>query len=555
VTSETQQAPKPDVLSQLRRSPRRASRARGVFGVFLAVMIVSWVLAAGAFAQDTASKSDEALRVAREASDRKDFDHAAATLRRALKGDPENRELLSLLGRVLAWSRHFDESIASYRKLLARYPDDAFDRAGYARALAWSGHSNEAVPEFRRAIAQDSTDLETRIGYARALSWDGDLAGASAEFRRVIAADHRNGDAWLGLATVARWRGAPTASDVFAERAGAHGADKEGLEEERNAVRVALRPTAGAGWTGSRERQITSDSTAFKLATAGEFVDGRTTLSRSVGVEARVSRLRLWEINPGLPTDTTLNYDLRSTAFRGDLSFLRYYPVQASAGFAYERFEARNPTVLFPLGSDKDFLGFNARVWGYAGRLSPSVGAARDFIAIKTTDAGTGARVLVPGGVTNTDLGLRWDPNARVSATGSFAKSFYTDDNERTSLGGVLAYRFRRAQPRLSVDYVLTWSDFSKTSTSYFTPLQSVRHAAGVTAAGYSERGSLDYGARYEFSFMQSGNFEDISTNTGSVYLNGTVLGSLPLGVEAYGSVDNHSYRTWGLTLSGSVRW
>jgi len=25
--------------------------------------------------------------------------------------------------------------------------------------------------------------------------------------------------------------------------------------------------------------------------------------------------------------------------------------------------------------------------------------------------------------------------------------------------------------------------------------------------------------------------------------------------VEAYGSVDNHSYRTWGVTLSGSVRW
>jgi tetratricopeptide (TPR) repeat protein len=518
-------------------------------------MLLSWILAAAASAQDTSSRSDEALRVARAASDRKDFDHAATTLRRALKGDPRNKELLSLLARVLAWSRHFDESIATYRKLLAIYPDDAFDRAGYARALAWSGHSEAAIPEFRRAIAQDSTDLETRIGYARALSWDGDLAGASAEFRRVIAADRRNGDAWLGLATVARWRGAPTASDAFTERAAAHGADKEGLEEERKAIEPALEPSAGTGWTGSRERQITSDSTAFRLETAGEFLDGRATLSRSVGVAARVSRLHLWEINPGLPTDTTLNYDLRSTAFRGDLSLLRRYPVQASAGIAYQRFEARNSTVLFPLGSDRDFVGFNARLWGYAGRLTPSVGATRDFIAIKTTDTGTGARVLVPGGVTNTDLGLRWDPNARVTASGSFAKSFYTDDNERTSVGGDVAYRFRRVEPRLAIDYGLTWSDFSKTSTSYFTPLQSVRHAAGVTAAGYSERGSVDYGARYEFSFMQSGNFEDISTNTGSVYLNGTVLGSLPLGVEAYGSVDNHSYRTWGLTLSGSVRW
>lgn len=544
MTSATQQVPTPD-------DPRR----RGFIPSLLGVLFLCLVLAAAASAQGTASKSDEALRVARAASDRKDFDHAASTLRRALKGDPENKELLSLLARVLAWSRHFDESVATYRTLLARYPDDAFDRAGYARALAWSGHSKAAIPEFRRAIAQDSTDLDARIGYARALSWDGDLAGASAEFRRVIAADSRNGDAWLGLATVARWRGAPTASDAFAERAAAHGADKEGLEEERTAVRVALRPTGGAGWIASRERQITSDSTAFRLETVGEFVDSRTTLSRSVGLAARVSRLHLWEINPGLPTDTTLNYDLRSTAFRGDLSLLRCYPVQASAGVAYQRFETRNGTVLFPLGSDKDFVGFNARLWGYLGRLSPSVGATRDFIAIKTTDAGTGARVLVPGGVTNTDLGLRWDPNARVTASGTLGRSFYTDDNARTSLGGNVAYRFRRAQPRLAIDYGLTWSDFSKTSTSYFTPLQSVRHAAGVTAAGYSERGSIDYGARYEFSFMQSGNFDDISTNTGSVYLNGTVLGSLPLGVVAYGSVDNHSYRTWGVTLSGSVRW
>ena len=545
MTSDTQQAPKP-------ATPRRRAH---LFASLLGVVFLSLTLAAASSAQAAASKSEEALRVARAASDRKDFDHAASTLRRALKADPENQDLLSLLARVLAWSRHFDESIATYRTLLARHPGDAFDRAGYARALAWSGHSKEAIPEFRRAIAQDSTDLETRIGYARALSWDGDLAGASAEFRRVIAADRRNGDAWLGLATVARWRGAPTASDAFTERAAAHDADKEGLDEERNAVRVAFRPTAGTGWTGSRERQITSDSTAFRLETVGPFVDGRATLSRTVGMAARVSQLHLWEINPGLPTDTTLNYDLRSTAFRGDLNFLRSYPVQASAGIAYQRFEARNSTVLYPLGSDKDFVGFNARLWGYAGRLTPSAGATRDFIAIKTTDAATGARVLVPGGVTSTDLGLRWDPSARVTASGTLARSFYTDDNARTSVGGDAAYRFRRAAPRLAVDYGLTWSDFSKTSTSYFTPLQSVRHAAGLTAAGYSERGALDYGARYEYSFMQSGNFGDISTNTGSVYLNGTVLGSLPLGVEAYGSVDNHSYRTWGVTLSGSVRW
>jgi len=130
-----------------------------------------------ASAQEMSPGSEEALRTARAASDRKDFDAAAAILRPALRDDPENKDMLSLLARALAWSRHFDESIQTYRKVLARYPDDAFDRAGYARALAWSGRSEAAIPEFRRAIQQDSTDLETRIGYARALSWDGDLTG------------------------------------------------------------------------------------------------------------------------------------------------------------------------------------------------------------------------------------------------------------------------------------------------------------------------------------------------------------------------------------------
>ncbi len=531
---------------------RNAGRA---LAVFLGALLAGAIFAAAAPAQDRAARSDEALRSARESSERKDFDRAARTLRSSLRDDPENKDLASLLARVLAWSRHFDESFAVYRDLLARHPDDAFDRAGYARALAWSGRSGAAIPEFRRSIAQDSTDLETRIGYARALSWDGDLAGASAEFLHVIDANPGDGDAWLGLATVARWRAAPTASDAFAERAAARGADKEGLDEERGAVRVALRPTAGGGWVRSRERQITSDSTAFKLETMGEFLEGRATLARAVGIDARVSRLHHWEKNPGLPTDTTLNYDLWSTGFRGGLNFLRHYPVQAAAGIDVQRFEARSPRVLFPLGTDETFFGFNARAWGYLGRFSPSAGAHREFIAIKTTDALTGARTLVPGGVTNTDLGLKWDWNGRGSASGSFSKAFYTDDNERTSVGGVLAYRLRRAQPRIAADYGLTWSDFTKTSTSYFTPLESVRHAAGLTASGYSERASIDYGARYEFSFMQSGNFADISANMGSVYLNGTVLGAIPLGIEGYYSVDNNSYRTWGVTLSGSVRW
>src|SRR2546427_183026 len=240
----------------------RPGSIRSLARAFSFALLLGSILFSSAFAQES-PRSDEALRVAREASDRKDFGYAASTLRRPLKPDPEHQEMLSPLG--------------------------------------------------------------------------------------------------LGLATVARWRSAPTASDAFTDRAATRGADQEGIQEERGAVRTALRPSAGPGWTYTRERQITSDTTAFRLETVGEFVDGRATLGRSVGVAGRVSRLHHWEKSPGLPTDTTLNYDLRGTALRGDLSFLRGYPLQATAGVSYEKLEARNPLVLYPLGSDESFFGFNAR--------------------------------------------------------------------------------------------------------------------------------------------------------------------------------------------------
>lgn len=504
---------------------------------------------------DEASPSDVALREARQLSDEKRFDEAATKLRGALRKDPRNKNLLSLLARVLAWSRRHDESIATYRELLQLEPDDAFDRAGYARVLSWSGRSHESVREFRRAVAGDSTDLESRIGYARALSWDGDLAGASKEYFRILEADSNYGDAWLGLATVARWRRAATASDAFVEKAAARGADPEGVQEERDAVRLALRPQLGAGWTRNRERQITSDSTAFQLEMVGDFVHGRATLGRSMGLVGRASRLHLWERSPGLPTDTTLNYDLKSSVFSGDLSLTRYYPIQLSAGLSVQRLEARSGRVLFPLREDDDFVGFNSRVWGYIGRVTPSLSVRHDFIAIKETSSTTGARTLVPGGVTNAEGTLRWDWNGHGSVTGLFSKGTYTDDNDRSTVSGTVAYRVNHGQPRLTLDYGLAWSDFARGSSSYFTPLQGVKHSAGLSANGYSERAAIDYGARYQFSYLRSSNFDDIATNVWSGYADAIVFDAIPLGAEGYYSVDNHSYRTWGVTLSASARW
>lgn len=493
-----------------------------------------------------------AIAAARASADAKRFDEAAATLRGALARDPENRDARSLLARVLAWGRRYDESIAEYRRILAAHPDDAFDRAGYARVLAWSGRSDLALPEFRRAIAADSTDLEARIGYARALSWAGDLAGASMEYRRILRANEANGDAWLGYATVARWRGAPTASDRFLARAERHGADAEGAAEERSAVRTALAPSLGGGWTTSRERQYV-EGPDFTIEATGPYALGRVTAGGAASIAVRGARLVQFERNGSTaPGDTALNYDLRATVLRADAAFLRGYPVQLAAGAETRRLDAGSARVLYPVRGDDEFFGWNARVWGFAGRFTPSLEARRDYLPIKATG---GPREIRAGDQTSAEAALAWQWNGRGTATASLAKGFYSDDNERTTVAGRAAYRARGRLPYVTLDYGLGYTDFVKRSQSYFTPLASVRHAAGVLLSGYSDRAALDYGVRYEFAAVLSSNFEDIFTNTGTAYLNLTAFDAVPIGIEGSYSRDNHAYETWFLGLSAAARW
>ncbi len=494
-----------------------------------------------------------ALAAARRLADTKQFAAAAATLREALQADPENVEIRSLLARVLAWDRKYDASIDEYRALLAKHPDRAFDRAGYARVLAWSGRHETSLREFRRAIAADSTNLETRVGYARALSWAGDRAGAHSEYRRILRADSTYGDAWLGYATIARWRGAATASDRFTRRAAAHGADAEGLEEEETAARRAMSASIGGGYTASRERQYVDVNPDFIIESSGPFATAGATISRAVGVTARGSWLVAFEDNgASAPGDTALNYDLRATVLRADVSFLRGYPLQFAAGVEHRTLDQGSARVLYPLAGDDDFFGWNARVWWHAGRFTPSLSAGREYLPMKSV---SGARRVLAGDQTTTEAALDWQWNARGTARLSAAHGSYSDDNARTAFGGGAAYKLRLPSPSLTIAYGVSFRDFDEVSTSYFTPLQSARHAAGLALNGYSDRAALDYGLRYEYSLLNSDNFDDIRTHTWSGYWNIATLDAVPFGVDGSYSIDNNDYESWYVGISGSVRW
>lgn len=504
-------------------------------------------------ASDGESAESGTLAEARRLADAGRFDEAAGVLRALLAREPENADARSLLARVLAWGRRYDESIEQYERILAERPNDAFHRAGYARVLAWSGRHEASLREFRRAIRADSTDLETRVGYARALSWAGDLAGASMEYRRILRANPTYGDAWLGHATTARWRGAPAAADRFLARAEGHRADAAGLEEEREAVRTALGRYLGAGVTTLRERQYAEVGPDFTIESTGPYAIGRVTLARSAVITARASRLSQFERRLAPPiAGTTLNYDLDMTVLRADAALTRGYPLQLAGGIETRSLEGAATNVLYPLAGDDRFFGWNARAWVFAGRWTPSVSARREYVPIKS-DAGTaqlraGRHTVVAG-----DLAYQW--NARATLTAGAEHGAYSDDNERSAWRAGAAYRLRLARPGLTADYQLSFTDFDSSSASYFTPLESTRHAAGLSLTGWSARASLDWGARYQLSAVLSENFGDIYTNTWSGWMNLVAAGSIPLGIEGSYSRDNNSYETWFLGVSAGVRW
>jgi len=521
------------------RSPFRASIRAALLIAFLAHGHPAFAQTTGMSPYDTARAR---LREDRQAE-------AIPLLQSELRMRPNNDDARLLLARVLSWQRRYDESLAEYRELLAKKPNDATLRAGYARVLAWSGRHQEAAREFKTAIQADSTNLETRVGYARVLSWSGDLAEASTEYQRILAADPRTGDAWLGLASVARWRGAATASDRYVARAESLHADPEATAEEKGAVATALRPSLGTGWSASHEREYVDLAPDFTLETDGPYIQGRGTLARRATLTGRVSWLDLVE-TPG--SGPAKNYDLSSVVTRVDGSFLRGYPWQAAASVEHRSFDQNPGTMLFPLGEDDTFFGWGARVWRFSGRFTPRGAIHRDYVALKETAPDT---AFVPGHVDEYEGGLGWQWNARGAADAVVSRGVYSDDNRRWTAGGGASYKVKTATPSVTVDSRLTYRDWDFTSRSYFTPLGSVRGSAGVSIAGYVERSAVDYGFRYEFAGINSTNFADIWTHAWSGYLNLTAFGTLPLGLEASYSVDNNSYETWYLGVSGSARW
>ena len=346
---------------------------------------------------------------------------------------------------------------------------------------------------------------------------------------------------------MARWRAGATASDRFLSRAETHGAELAAANEERSAVRHALAPALGGGWSSAQERQYVAGPD-FTLKSSGPSTNARVTIGRAADLTMRAS----WIGQSEQSESGAINYDLDVRSIGADLALLRGYPFQAAAGLESRRFSPGAPAVSFPLLGVGNFMGWHARSWMFLGRLTPAVGVRRDFVPIKAT---LPVNELLLAHQTVVEGTLAWQWSGRGNANVGIERGDYSDGNARTAVRAGTGYRLRIRQPAVVLDYGFGFTDFDTTSSSYFTPLASMRHAVGVGLDGYTERFGLGYGARYQFSTIGSDNFAAIRTSTWSTHLNAADLGSLGVGIDGSYSRDNNAYETWSLRLHAAARW
>ncbi|MCW6533708.1 YaiO family outer membrane beta-barrel protein [Sphingomonas lycopersici] len=110
-------------------------------------------------------QSDRATLIAQANAARaaQDFKRAIAILEPARTANPNDVEILRLLGTSYAFDRRYDDAIATLIRARDLAPDDLDVRAALARAYLWSGRRGEAQVELAAIKARDPGNADAAL--------------------------------------------------------------------------------------------------------------------------------------------------------------------------------------------------------------------------------------------------------------------------------------------------------------------------------------------------------------------------------------------------------
>jgi tetratricopeptide (TPR) repeat protein len=132
------------------------------------------------------------------------FGEAEALYRQVLARDPNNADLLHLLGTLVGQMRRFEESAQLLSRCVQLDPSHAAGHGSLGTSLVALGRDDEAMEHFRRAVALQPHSAEAHYNLGKALRDQKKLTEAETEFREAIRLNPNLGPAYNNLGNTVR---------------------------------------------------------------------------------------------------------------------------------------------------------------------------------------------------------------------------------------------------------------------------------------------------------------------------------------------------------------
>lgn len=131
----------------------------------------------------------------------------AAALEPLLAADPAYLPALQARAQFFSWAGDYDEALSTYGRIAEITPEDRSVGLDQARVLAWASRFRAAEAAYDSLLQRNPRDVPTLLGLAQVLSWAARLDSAEVVYQNVLRIAPDEAEALRGLARTAAWRG------------------------------------------------------------------------------------------------------------------------------------------------------------------------------------------------------------------------------------------------------------------------------------------------------------------------------------------------------------
>ncbi len=166
--------------------------------LIMVILLPTW---AALHSQEISRASRQSiLDSAKVLESKRDYGSAIRAYESALKMNPEDPELMTLVARDLSWKGDMDSSLAVYNQVLVREPGYFDALVGHATVLSWKGEYAASFGELKKLLLDYPNSSRLLVLAARVSLWSGNTGDAIDFAGKAVEIDSAATDALLILA-------------------------------------------------------------------------------------------------------------------------------------------------------------------------------------------------------------------------------------------------------------------------------------------------------------------------------------------------------------------